>query len=83
MVLFYEGTNTFKGWFDFRMQYIELVDIDIHLIFKQFIFAWADAHGQAPQEIHFIYLGSKEIYRIFKTCCIFSCFIFHKKLYTL
>jgi hypothetical protein len=31
MVLFDEGTNTFKVWFDFRMQYIELMDTDIHL----------------------------------------------------
>ena len=25
---------------------------------------------KAPQQAHFIYLGNKEIYHIFKTCCI-------------
>jgi hypothetical protein len=50
MVLFYEGTNTFKGWFDFKMQYIELMDTDIHLIFKQCIFAWANAHNKHPTQ---------------------------------
>jgi hypothetical protein len=33
MVLLGEGPNTFKGWFDFKMQCIELTDTDIHLIF--------------------------------------------------
>jgi len=70
MVLLDEGTNNFKGWFDFKVQYIELMGTDIHLIFKQCMFVCANAH--APQKIHFTYLGIKEIYCIFKTCCIIS-----------
>jgi len=48
---FYEGTNTFKGRFDFKMEYIELMDTDIHLIFKQYIFAWANAHNKHPKKV--------------------------------
>jgi hypothetical protein len=34
-------------------------------------------HKKMPLEIHFVYLGSKEIYSTFKTCCIFSV-LFHR-----
>jgi len=36
------------------------------------MFTYADAHKQSPLEIHFTYLGNKDTYDIFKTCCILS-----------
>jgi len=33
------------------MEYIELMDTDIHLIFKQYIFAWANAHNKHPKKV--------------------------------
>ena len=64
MVLFYDGTHTFKGWFDFKMQYIELMDADIHLIFKQYIFAWANAHNKHPKKF-MLYIQAVRKYTAF------------------
>lgn len=46
------------------------------LTFKQPTFTHANACNSIPLEIQFVYLGNKEIYSIFKTCCII-CFVFH------
>jgi len=51
MVLSDDGTNTFKGWFDFKVQYIELMDTDIHLIFKQCMFVCVNAHAPHKNSI--------------------------------
>jgi hypothetical protein len=42
------------------------------LIFKWPTFAYANAQGKTPLEIHFTYLGNKEIYWIFRTYYIIS-----------
>ena len=42
------------------------------------MFTYANAHKKSPLEIHFIYLGNKEIYCIFKTSCII-CILFSMK----
>jgi hypothetical protein len=48
------------------------------LTFKRPMFAYMNTHKRLPLEIHFIYLGNTEIYRIFKTCCI-TCVLFSTK----
>ena len=40
-------------------------------------FAHMNENGKKHLVIHFIYLGNKEIYFVFKTCCI-TCFISRK-----
>jgi hypothetical protein len=42
------------------------------LTFQTLAFTCASAYRKKSLEIHFIYLGNKEIYCIFKTCCIIS-----------
>jgi hypothetical protein len=42
------------------------------LTFKWPTFAYANAKQKTPLEVHFIYLGNKEIYWIFKSCYIIS-----------
>jgi len=42
------------------------------LTIKRPMIAYANAQKKIPLEIHYIYLGNKEIYCIFKTCCIIS-----------
>jgi hypothetical protein len=43
------------------------------------MFACVNACRKTPLTIHFIYLGNKEMYWIFKACCITrQCFIFNK-----
>jgi hypothetical protein len=50
-------------------------------------FARANAQKKTPFEIHFICLGNKEIYCIFKTCCVVSvllsreCRLFHNYIF--
>ena len=34
------------------------------------MFVYANTRYKLPLEIQFLYLGQREIYRIFKTCCI-------------
>jgi hypothetical protein len=41
-------------------------------------FANANAGRKMPLANHFIYLGNKEMYYIFKISCKISVFIFHK-----
>jgi hypothetical protein len=48
------------------------MQIRITLTFERPAFAYTIAGRETPLEIHFIYLGKKEIYCIFKTCCIIS-----------
>ena len=36
------------------------------------MFPYANVLKKLPREIDFIYLGNKEIYFIFKTCCLIS-----------
>jgi hypothetical protein len=40
----------------------KLINITITLAFKQPTFAYANPYKKPPHEIHFIYLGNKEIY---------------------
>lgn len=46
----YEDTNISKGWFEFKVQYIELTDTNVHLIFKQCTVACARAHKKHPKK---------------------------------
>jgi hypothetical protein len=46
------------------------------------VFAYVKAWRTIPLEIHFIYLGNKEVYFIFKTCWILSV-VFPTKCYLL
>ena len=40
------------------------------------------AHMKTPLEINFVHTGNKEIYYIFKTCCMIAVLFFHKMSYT-
>ena len=42
----------------------------------------ANAHMKIHLEINFVLTGNKEIYYIFKTCCIITVLFFHKMSYT-
>jgi len=53
---------------------------DTNFASKQPTFAHVNAYKTTPLEIHFIHVGNKDIYYIFKTCCIL-CFIYHKMLF--
>jgi hypothetical protein len=46
----YEDTNISKGWFEFKMQCIELTDPNVHSVFNQRTFACASAHKKHPKK---------------------------------
>jgi len=52
--------------------------IVVYLTIYRLVFACVNGRRKTPLQIHFTYLGNKEIHCIFKVCCIISILFFHK-----
>jgi hypothetical protein len=51
------------------------------LTFNWPVVTYMNAHKKTPLQVHFIYFGNKEIYQIFKKCCII-CVLFSTKCHS-
>jgi hypothetical protein len=46
------------------------------ITFERPVFAYMNSPRRTPLEMYFVYLGNKEIYCIFKTCCMITVLFF-------
>jgi len=84
---FQQGTNYLQTviWMQITVTTLKWCSNGNHLTFKWPTFAYVNTHKKTP-EINFIYLGNKELYCIFKTCCIIcfissKCCLFHNLIF--